>query len=181
MSDILLAKAYDLRLSGKKQIVVQNLNHNLVLDDLGDNVTNNQVLAKRLVYTYRKLSLRVMEDSAVLYEAVFNITNRQVAPSKRVWTTVKDDITIRIRPGLSGMFQDKWVLDENGAISLYTTETTETLPWNAVWNVFGSVYEGATSVTCSMVQELAWGVVPISSIAGGIGGGSGEATNWSTV
>lgn len=183
---IKLNNIYNLLVSSRgirPNISIENITSNLLLDDLGDQITDNQILIKKLSPTYKKVLIQVEKDGEYLFDEYLDIFDRNVAPSSRTWIYENEDSIYKIRKGLQGIYEGKWVLDENGVVTAYTEEDTTTAPWDATWVSSYESYVGYDNILCSKVIIPIWGVLPLSDIIGDIGdiGGGTGTIEWAVV
>jgi hypothetical protein len=174
--DIQLTTSYNLAVSTRRSkiaVYANDIVHNIALDNLGDNVTDNQILIKQLSPTYRKLSFKIMDSDDEMLALALSIHDRTAAPSGRHWSHKNDDIIYTLRPGLRGVFEGKWVLDRNGEILAHTDSATTINPWDASWMSEHGDYEGHSHILCDKSIMLVWNVVPITEVVGDIEIGPG--------
>jgi hypothetical protein len=185
MGDINIRSTYNLTLSSKgsrPRINIGTITSRLILDDLGDGVTENQILIKKTINSYKKLLFQVKRNSNVMVDVTLDVCDRKEAPGGLYWTAEIDGSTYLIRAGTEGFFEGKWLCLKNGQVIAYTAEGVSVNPWDAEWNPHGECSE-ATSVECSKSPALVWSVVPLEDIVGDIepGSGGGGSIDWKTV
>jgi len=170
---IVISKNLDLTISGldkNRNVIINDLEFIFDFEQLGDKVTDGQVIVKKLLPSYRHLDITILNNEETLLTQELVIKDRFVSPTQRYWVAQNEDSTIQIRPGIQGFFDSKWVLDENGIITAYTSEATTTDPWSATWNIVDGHYATATSIVCTRLIKPLWVVVPTSELVGSISG-----------
>lgn len=184
MSDINLISRYNFNVSSRGRrpnITIGNINSTLLLDNLGDQVTENQILVKRSNISYTKLAFQIKKNNTTLVDVILELRDKTVPPDERYWSTEIGGVSYVLRQAGTGVFQGKWVLLENNQIISYTSGTVETVPWSSGWELYNS-YPEATSISCNRTDALVWGVIPLSDIVGDIEPGTGGGSiNWETV
>lgn len=186
MGDIRISSTYNLNLSSKgsrPKINIGLITSRLVLDDLGDKVTENQILIKRTINSYTKLLFKVMKNDEVLVSVILDACDKKEASGGLYWSLEYNDVLHEISAAGAGFHKGKWLYLENSQIIAHSVEAaSSTNPWDASWTIDNKYLEG-TDVVCSKTPALVWGVVPLTDIIGDIGPGSGigGSIEWQTV